>query len=210
MGVRSFLIAMAVALAVGAGLAFIIDRPALDRSRAAPILSTGEPTIGGAFELVDHWGRKVTDQDFRGRYLLVFFGFTYCPDVCPAELQTISAALDRLGTLARNVQPLFVTVDPERDTATVLADYLKHFDQRILGLTGRPAQIAQATKAYRVYAAKDAQGAGEAGYIINHSTVVYFMDTDGRYITHFNYGTTPEDMAERMAAHLRKAKQAGL
>jgi protein SCO1/2 len=210
MGMRSFLLAVVVALGIGAGLAFVIDRPALDRSRAAPVISEGEAMIGGPFELVDQEGRTVTDRDLRGRYLLVYFGFTYCPDVCPTELQIISAALDRLGQLATRVQPLFVTVDPERDTAAVLAEYLRHFDPRIRGLTGRPAQIAKALKAYRVYTAKESAGAGASGYVINHSTAVYFMNTDGRYIDHFNYGTTPQDMAARMAKHLRTAKQAGL
>ncbi len=140
----------------------------------------------------------------------MYFGFTYCPDVCPTELQVISAALERLGQLGKDVQPLFVTVDPERDTTAVLAAYLKHFDPRILGLTGRPAQIAKAIKAYRVYAAKETRNAGAAGYVINHSTAVYFMDTSGHYIDHFNYGTTSQDMAARMAGHLRGATQASL
>lgn len=210
MGMRSFLVAVVIALAIGAGLAFIIDRPALDRSRAAPVIAEGEAAIGGPFELTDQAGRTVTDRDFRGRYLLVYFGFTYCPDVCPTELQVISAALERLGQLGKDVQPLFVTVDPERDTTAVLAAYLKHFDPKILGLTGRPAQIAKAIKAYRVYAAKETRDAGAAGYVINHSTAVYFMDTSGHYIDHFNYGTTSQDMAARMAGHLRGATQASL
>jgi protein SCO1/2 len=210
MGMRSFLVAVVIALGVGAGLAFLIDRPGLGRSRAAPVISEGEAAIGGPFELTDQAGRTVTDRDFRGRYLLVYFGFTYCPDVCPTELQAISVALERLGQLGKNVQPLFVTVDPERDTTAVLARYLKHFDPRILGLTGRSTQIAKAIKAYRVYAAKDTRDAGAAGYVINHSTAIYFMDTDGHYIAHFNYGTTPQDMAARMADHLKRATQASL
>jgi protein SCO1/2 len=210
MGMRSFLMAVVIALGVGAGLAFLIDRPGLDRSRAAPVISEGEAAIGGPFELTDQSGRIVTDRDFRGRYLLVYFGFTYCPDVCPTELEVISAVLERLGQLGKKVQPLFVTLDPERDTVSVLAGYLRHFDPRILGLTGRPAQIAKAIKAYRVYAAKDTREAGAAGYVINHSTAVYFMDTDGHYITHFNYGTTPQEMAARMADHLKGPAQARL
>jgi protein SCO1/2 len=210
MGMRSFLVAVVIALGIGAGLAFIIDRPTLDRSRAAPVIAEGEAEIGGPFELTDQAGRLVTDRDFRGRYLLVYFGFTYCPDVCPTELQVISAALEHLGQLGQDVQPLFVTVDPERDTTAVLAAYLKHFDPRIMGLTGRPAQIAKTIKAYRVYAAKETLDAGAAGYVINHSTAIYFMDTNGHYIDHFNYGTTAQDMATRMADHLKAAAQASL
>jgi protein SCO1 len=210
MGMRSFFLAVVVALGMGAGLAFVIDRPDLDRSPATAVVAEGEATIGGPFELVDQRGRKVSDEDFRGRYLLVYFGFTYCPDVCPTELQVISTALERLGKLAQNVQPLFVTVDPERDTTAVLASYLKHFDPRILGLTGGQAQVAKAIKAYGVYAAKDTHNAGAAGYVVNHSTAVYFMDTHGHYIEHFNYGTTPEDMAAHMAEQLNAAKQASL
>lgn len=200
MGWRSLSIGFFVAILVGAGLAWILERPTIDRS--VPVLAAqSRAEIGGGFTLVDHRGHRVTEADFAGRYLLVFFGFTYCPDVCPAELQIISAALDDLGSEADKVQPLFVTVDPERDTVDVLADYVERFHPSLIGLTGSPEEIEAVAKAYRVYFAKVARPEGD-DYGVNHSSNVYFMDPSGRFIEHFNYGTNPSSMAAQMRAHL--------
>jgi protein SCO1 len=132
--------------------------------------------LGGAFALVDGDGRQVTDQTFRGKWLMVFFGYTHCPDVCPTTLSDIAQALDQLGPLASQIQPLFVTVDPERDDPATMRDYTQAFGTRILGLTGSPAQIAAIAKAYHVYYAKHPEG---TGYSMDHSAIVYVMRPDG-------------------------------
>ncbi len=154
--------------------------------------------VGGPFTLVDHTGKTVTDADFRGRYLLIYFGYTYCPDVCPTTLQTMTQALDLLGEKAERVQPLFITVDPERDTADVLADYVTAFHPRLIGLTGAADQIARAAKAYGVYYAKAEPSEPDAPYLMDHSSFVYLMGPDGRYLTVFPHGTAPEDMAKTL------------
>jgi cytochrome oxidase Cu insertion factor (SCO1/SenC/PrrC family) len=150
--------------------------------------------IGGPFALVDHTGAPRTDADFRGKFLLVYFGFTYCPDVCPTDLQAIGQALDRLGVAADAVQPLFVTLDPDRDTPGHLADYVPLFHPRLIGLSGDGAAIRQAAGAYRVYHAKVATKT--SGYTIDHSGFVYLMDRVGHYLGFFPPGTPPDRMAD--------------
>ena len=157
--------------------------------------------IGGPFELVDHTGKPVSDKTFRGRYMLIYFGYGYCPDVCPTELANMAAALDALGSKAESVQPLFVTVDPERDTPEFLADYVVNFHPRLIGLTGTPEQIAAAAKAYKVYYAKAKQPAG-ADYLMDHTSFVYLMGPDGRFLALFRGNTEPATMAETIARYM--------
>ncbi len=157
------------------------------------VQSAGTPLIGGPFSLVDTSGRRVTDRDFRGKLMLVFFGYTHCPDVCPTELQTMSEVMDKLGPAADKVAPVFISVDPKRDTPEVLADYMKNFSTRITGLTGNQNDIASAAKAYRVYYRKAGES-GEGDYTVDHSAFVYLMDGEGRYLTHFSFNSTPEAM----------------
>lgn len=160
--------------------------------------------VGGPFDLVSHEGRTVTDADYRGRLMLVFFGFTYCPDVCPTGLTAIAQAIDLLGPDAVNVAPLFITVDPERDTPEQLREYVRHFHPRLIGLTGAPEKIAAAAKAYRVYYAKArSPGAPPDEYTMDHTSIVYLMDRDGKFLAHFSHGTEPRTIAERVRAHLR-------
>jgi protein SCO1/2 len=166
---------------------------------AAGIKVVGQALIGGPFQLTDHTGKRVTDRDFRGRYMLVFFGFTFCPDVCPSALQVMSAALDKLGPKADRFVPLFITVDPERDTPAQLAMYVQSFHPRLVGLTGTPAEIEAVTKAYRVYARKASDPKSSAGYTIDHSSIIYVMGPDGAYRTHFPHTTNVDAMADRLA-----------
>ena len=163
---------------------------------------SGKALIGGPFSLVDQTGKTVTDQDFRGRYMLVFFGFTHCPDICPAELQVMSAALDELGPKADEVVPIFITLDPERDTQAAMGAYVKNFGQRFVGLTGSPEQIAAVAKAYKVAYAKFQQDKASSDYSIDHSALVYFMGKDGEYITHFAYGTPASKMTETLRRYI--------
>lgn len=160
------------------------------------------PQIGGDFQLVDHQGRRVTAASYAGRHMLVFFGFTHCPDVCPLALGEVSVALDALGPqAAAKVQPLFVTVDPERDTAPILKDYVAAFDERITGLTGTPEEIAAAARAYRVYF-KKVPVDGALGYTMDHSAFVYLMGPDGRLEAFFTHETKGDAMAKKIRGFL--------
>ena len=166
---------------------------------AAGVKVVGQALIGGPFTLTDHTGKRVTDQDFRGRTTLVLFGFTFCPDICPSALQVMSAALDRLGPKADRFVPILVTVDPERDTPMQLASYVQSFHPRLVGLTGTPAEIDAVVKAYRVYVRKVADPKSTAGYSIDHTSLIYVMGPDGAYVTHFAHTTNADAMAERLA-----------
>jgi protein SCO1/2 len=157
------------------------------------------PEVGGPFELVDASGRAVSDQTFRGRWLLVFFGFTACPDVCPTALADMHAVLEALGEDASRVQPLFISVDAQRDRPERLAAYTRAFDARILGLTGTPQQIERAARAYGVYQRRVAQG---GGYTFDHSAVLYLMDPEGRYAAHFPPRTPPVEIAAALRARV--------
>lgn len=170
--------------------------------------SSGEALIGGPFELVNHNGETVTRQDFAGKHMLVFFGFTHCPDVCPAKLNNISVALDRLGPLANEVTPLFITVDPERDTPDRMAQYVSNFNSQIVGLTGTPEQIRKAAQAYRVYYAKVEMENSASGYLMDHSAFTYLMDENGDYVTHFAYGDSIDKMTRRLRRELDGEKTA--
>jgi len=144
--------------------------------------STGQVAIGGAFELVDHNGKIVTNEDLKGTYSLIYFGYTFCPDVCPTGLQTAAMALDMLPTKQANkVIPIFITVDPERDTPEVMGEYTKHFHEDLVGLTGSPEQIAQVAKVFRVYYKKvEEEGKGPEDYLMDHSAIQYLMGPDGK------------------------------
>jgi protein SCO1 len=162
------------------------------------VQTSGKALIGGPFTLVGRDGKPVTDQAFRGKYMLVFFGFTHCSDICPAELQVMAAALDELGPKANDIIPIFITLDPERDTPMVVSDYVANFSPRFVGLTGTPEQIAAAAKAYRVAYSKFQEDKASSDYSIDHSALVYLMGKDGEYITHFAYGTPAAQMTETL------------
>ena len=159
-------------------------------------IGTGTALVGGPFTLTDHNGKRVTDQDFRGKYILIFFGFTFCPDVCPSELQVMSAALDELGPEADKIQPVFITIDPERDTPEAMKIYVSNFHPRMVGLTGSPEDIAAVAKAYRVYYAKAKGTEDKPDYLMDHSTILYLMGPDGKFVKHFTYGTDAKALAE--------------
>lgn len=169
-------------------------------SELMDVLMWNREPVGGPFALVDHTGLPRTDAQFRGKLMLVYFGFTFCPDVCPTDLQAIGQAMQRLGTAAEAVQPLFVTLDPERDTPQRLASYVTFFHPRLIGLTGDAKAIAQAAKAYKVYHAKVATGAGS--YTVDHSGYVYLMDREGKYLGFFPPGSPPERMVDVIRPYL--------
>jgi len=159
---------------------------------------TRPSSVGGPFELVNQDGKTVTDADFRGKPFLVFFGFTHCPDICPTTLFEVSEVLNRLGTDAEKVNAIFVTVDPERDTPEKLKLYLSSFHPRLSALSGSPAQIEAIKKAYFVYAKRVPLEGG--GYTMDHTSVVYLMDKQGKFIAPFNLKRD----ADAAAADLRR------
>ncbi len=155
--------------------------------------------VGGPFTLVDGSGRQVTDRDFRGKYMLVYFGYTFCPDACPTTLNEVADALDHLGAKADRLQPIFVTVDPSRDTPSVMRRYVAAFTPRLIGLTGSDEQIAKVAREYRVYYAKHPTGPGPNDYAMDHSSVLYLMGPDGRFIAPIRADEDGSQMAAELA-----------
>jgi len=160
--------------------------------------TTSLVTIGGPFALVAPDGTTVTDQTFRGKWLLVYFGYTFCPNTCPMTLNEIATALEKLGTDATKMQSLFITVDPQRDTRAVLEQYTQSFDPRIVGLTGDPQQIDAVTKEYGAYAARHRTGPGPEDYVIDHSTYLYVMDPGGKFVRAFDANTSGDLIADAL------------
>lgn len=165
-----------------------------------------EAPIFGRFELVDDQGETVTDATFAGSYLLVYFGYTFCPDICPTELGKMTSALEQLeGThpeRGAKVVPIFISVDPERDTQAALKDYTDYFHPRLVALSGTPAQLLEAAKSYKVYFAKvfpDDRSRESSEYLIDHSSQIYLMGPDARYLTHFVAGNSADDIAAELA-----------
>lgn len=158
----------------------------------------GRAAIGGPFSLTDHAGQAVTQDILKGKLSLVYFGYSFCPDICPTDLQLIAQALDQLsGEELADTQALFVTVDPERDTVEQMAGYVALFHPSIRGLTGTPEQIADAAKSYRAYYKKvSAEEAGTSDYLMDHSAFIYLMNRDGEFVRVFGHGVDPAEMVE--------------
>ncbi len=192
-----FLVGLLVLL--GGAAAYLLTAPATTVTRLPSQAGSGTPEIGGAFELVDQSGATRTQVDFAGRHMLVYFGYTYCPDVCPTSLSIMSQALDLLeaetGSLEDRVVPVFVTVDPARDDVPAMAAYAEHFHPRLVALTGSDEQIAAAAKAYRVYYRK-AEDPSASEYLMDHSSFIYLMGPDGTYVSHFAHNASPQEVAE--------------
>ena len=178
---------------MGAGVLLALAHRDTPRGAAGTLLASA---IGGSFRLVDQNGKTVTDADLKGKWSLVYFGYTHCPDACPTALNDIAIALDQLGPKREAVRSVFITVDPERDTPEVLKEYVTSFDAAILALSGSPEEIARAAKAYRVYYAKHPEPGGD--YSMDHSSVIYVMDPEGRFTASFTHQSTPEEIADRL------------
>jgi protein SCO1/2 len=158
--------------------------------------ATSLVTIGGPFTLTARDGTTVTDQTYRGKWLLVYFGYTFCPDTCPTTLNEIANALEKLGADAVKLKPLFITIDPQRDTREVLEQYTQSFDPRIVGLTGSPQQIDAVTQEYGAYAARHKTGPGPEDYLLDHSTYLYVMDPAGKFVRAFDADTLGDRIAD--------------
>ena len=161
----------------------------------------GSSLVGGPFELTDHTGRSVTEADYDGAHKIVYFGYTTCPDVCPTGMSVISEALEQIGLVTKSVKPLFITIDPERDTVAVMAAYHQHFHSSFSNLTGTPEQIAAVTKAYRVFY-KKAVTEDFDDYLMDHSAITYLMAPGGGFLAHFGSETTPKQLADAIRARL--------
>ena len=156
--------------------------------------------IGGPFQLTDQSGQTVTDKEMHGRPTLIFFGFTHCPDVCPTSLFEISEVLRAMGPDADRVNAYFISVDPERDTADAMKDYLSSFDPHLKGLTGPPEDLAKVISEYRVYAKKVPLKDGD--YTMDHTALVYLMDREGKFVAPFNLKRTPDEAASDLKRYL--------
>lgn len=160
---------------------------------------TGVADVGGSFSLIDQNGERRTDQDFLGRHMLVFFGFTYCPDVCPTTLAILSAALEEIGPAAADIVPVLITVDPARDTPEALKPYLSSFGPNFVGLTGTEEEIAAVADAYHAYyEIVEAEG---GDYTLNHSTAIYLMGPDGKFVTNYTLNMGPQAIAADLRKH---------
>ena len=165
-------------------------------------LMYGRGSVGGPFTLTDHTGRQRSDTEFRGKLMIVYFGYTYCPDVCPADLMAITQALDGLGPAAEGVQPVFITIDPERDTKG-LADYVSAFHGSLVGLTGSPEEIRKVANSYKAFYAK-VPDQGSGGYSIDHTGVIYLMGRNGEYLGFMPPQTNPDHLTEILRKYLAK------
>lgn len=165
----------------------------------------GVTAIGGQFQLTDHTGQERTSESFHGQYTLVYFGYTFCPDVCPTGLQVMTLAINQLDDETQDkITPLFITVDPERDTVKQLRSYVSNFHSRLIGLTGTADQIAKAAQAFRVYYSRSKQNSeASSDYLLDHSSIIYLMDAAGTYVTHFTHTTTVGKIVDILNNKLR-------
>ena len=195
------LLACTIALMViaGGGLAALMLIPApLPQTTTS---MTG--TLGGPFTLVASDGRTVTDQAFRGKWMLIYFGYTSCPDACPTALNNMGVALDRLGTEGASMQPVFITVDPKRDTPAMLAEYLKSFDPHIVGLSGSEKQVAAVVKEYHVYV--EVPSGTDKDYIVNHSSFFYLINRDGKFVNIVHGDVSGDELADKVRQLMKPA-----
>jgi cytochrome oxidase Cu insertion factor (SCO1/SenC/PrrC family) len=196
-----------ICLAVAAGLllaglvATLQTRTLPSGDRTGDLIAVTDEAFGEPFTLTDHTGRTMTDKDFTGKYRLIYFGFTFCPAICPTELAKITTALTSMGDKGKLIQPLFITVDPERDTPAKMKDYISLFDPSIIGLSGTPGQIKSVLKGYKIYAAKR-QEPNMSEYTMDHSTFIYLIAPDDRLLHIFKMDDTAQDMARIMTGWL--------
>jgi cytochrome oxidase Cu insertion factor (SCO1/SenC/PrrC family) len=191
---------LVVASLFGCGPAAAAEQPSA--AQMMDDLMYGRGSVGGPFTLTDQAGRQRSDTEFRGKLLIVYFGYTFCPDVCPADLMAITQALDALGPAAEGVQPIFITIDPERDTK-VLADYVSAFHHSLVGLTGSPEEIRKVANSYKAFYAKVPDERG-GDYSIDHTGVIYLMGRNGEYLGFMPPQTNPDRLTEILRKYLAK------
>lgn len=210
-GLKHFAFALIVGVLVAAAIVYgqinkdsarVLDlRRMAEQVQDVSVAPPGTKNIGGPFDLINQDGKKVTDADYRNKFLLIYFGYTYCPDMCPTGLQSMAHALDLLGHEADRVAPLFITIDPARDTPDKLKTYVAQFHPEIEGLTGSDKQIAAAAAAYQVYYAKGEQ-VDDHDYVMDHSSLIYLMAPDGSFITTFPEEADPKAIEKAIREHM--------
>ena len=199
---RIFLLTASALLALVLGyLVAALTRPTPPLNQAAPNFS-----LDGEFNLVDETGQLVTQESYTGKFKLVYFGFTFCPDVCPLQLEVVSRALDIAKISPDWLTTLFITLDPERDRPEDMAIYTDNFHKNIIGLTGSLDQIQQAAKAYKVYFQKVSDPETTGGYTVDHSSIIFLMGPDNNYRQHFTHRDSAEDIAEKITAIIQVAQ----
>ena len=199
---------LSLAIAVSA-LASCSDNNAGRKAQSGQVTAvSGKAAIGGAYTLVDHTGTTVTDKDFHGKAQLIYFGYAYCPDVCPTALQQMGAALALAGRSADYYQPMFITIDSERDTPEMMAQYVTNngFPDGLVGLTGSPEQLKQAMKVFKVIGQKVEDPDSAAGYTYDHSSIIYMMDKNGEFVDVFTHTTPPRQMADRLISYKKTGR----
>ncbi|XP_006156483.1 protein SCO1 homolog, mitochondrial [Tupaia chinensis] len=166
--------------------------------------SIGKPLLGGPFSLTTHSGEPKTDKDYLGQWVLIYFGFTHCPDICPEELEKMIQVVDEIDSIPSlpNLTPLFITIDPERDTKEAIANYVKEFSPKLVGLTGTKEEIDQVARAYRVYYSPGPRDEDE-DYIVDHTIIMYLIGPDGEFLDYFGQNKKNAEIAGSIAAHMR-------
>ncbi len=203
------LMTLILAVVAGLGLAatlFLVSKHQTGLPQSAQsgggLIPVTEDAFGGPFTLTDHTGKKVTEKDFTGKYRLIYFGFTYCPAICPTELAKITSAMKLAGDKAKDIQPIFITVDPERDTVESMAKYVSMFHPSLVGLTGTAEETKAVAKAYKIYFAK-VQDESLNDYTMDHSSFIYFMAPDDRLLRIFRMEDSAKQMAETITAWMK-------
>lgn len=166
-------------------------------------IGSGTALIGGPFTMVNQEGETVTEKNFEGHYTIYFFGYTFCPDVCPTELQVLTAALKELGPDGSKITPVFVSIDPERDKPKIIGEYVANFDSRLVGLTGTPEQLAAMARAFHVFYKKVPNAKDPQNYDMDHSSILYLMGPDGKFAKHFPYTTDAKALALELKSVLQ-------
>ncbi|KAF9429267.1 Cu-binding protein [Entomortierella beljakovae] len=206
---------LAVFSVTGAGLLYYFreekKRVEIAREKEAQLaresISFGKPKIGGPFNLINQNGVKMTDEDFKGRYMLIYFGFTNCPDICPEELDKMAEVLDTINTdpeVGNVITPVFITCDPQRDTVSEVKEYVKEFHKDLIGLTGPMEEIARVAKAYRVYFSKPPKVSDGEDYLVDHSIFFYLMSPDGKFVDCYAKDHTAEHVSASIKEHIQE------
>jgi protein SCO1/2 len=190
-----------ITVAAGGWLFAALEPTQRSAAELMDVLMWNREPLVTSFELTDHDGKRRRDGDFRGKLLLIYFGYMFCPDICPTDLQVIAQAIDELGSAGDAVQPLFVTLDPERDTPEKLASYVSLFHPRLIGLTGSPEEIRRVARGYKVYYARTGE-ADTSTYLLDHSAFIYLVDGSGRYVGFFPPGTSFNRLVDVIRRHL--------
>ena len=206
--VAEYIVLMTISLFSIAILSACSPKGDTGKAQSGQVTATGKAAIGGAYTLVDQTGKTVTDVDFHGRPLLIYFGYAYCPDVCPTALQQMGAALELAGKAADYYQPIFITIDPERDTPEKLAQYVTApgFPKGLIGLGGSAQQIDRVKEAFKVYGKKAEDPDSADGYTYDHSSMMYLMDENGEFIDVFSHSNTPQEIADRLIAYKKTGR----